>query len=52
MRCRKCGREAVINMRQHKLALCEACFPAWVQDQVAGAIRRHRMFGPQDRVLV
>lgn len=52
MRCRKCGREAVIHMRQHKLALCEVCFPTWVQEQVAETIRRYRMFGLQDRILV
>ena len=52
MRCRKCGREAVLNMRQHKLALCEACFPLWVQEQVARTIHRHRMFEPEHRILV
>ncbi|MGQ9568845.1 MAG: ATP-binding protein [Anaerolineae bacterium] len=52
MRCRKCGREAVIHMRQHKLALCEVCFPTWVQERVAETIRRYRMFGLQDRILV
>jgi len=50
--CRKCGREAVINMRHHKLALCEVCFPEWVQGQVAETIRRQRMFGPDSRILV
>jgi uncharacterized protein (TIGR00269 family) len=52
MRCRKCGKKAVINMRQHKLALCQAHFLEWVPEQVERAIRRYNMFSHQDRVLV
>ncbi len=52
MKCRKCGETAVINMRQHRLALCQACFMDWVPQQVQRAIEKFHMFGPQDRVLV
>ncbi len=52
MKCRKCGRPAVFNMRQHKLALCEVHYPAWFVAQTERAIKKHRMFGPDDRVLV
>jgi uncharacterized protein (TIGR00269 family) len=52
MRCRFCKEKAVINMRQHKLALCKAHFLDWVPGQVERAIKRYRMFTRQDRVLV
>jgi len=52
MKCRKCGRPAVFNMRQHKLALCEVHYPEWFVAQTQRAIKRYHMFGPDDRVLV
>jgi uncharacterized protein (TIGR00269 family) len=52
MKCRKCGKPAVINMRQHRLALCQECFLEWVPEQVQRAIERFGMFAPDDRVLV
>ena len=52
MKCRKCHAPAVINMRQHKLALCETCFPEWVEERVQRTIKRYEMFGPTDRILV
>ena len=52
MKCRKCGRKAVINMRHHKLALCQEHYLEWFTGQVDRAIRRYKMFGKKDRVLV
>jgi len=52
MRCRKCGATAVINMRQHKLALCEEHFLEWIPQQTQRAIQKYRMFGPKDKILV
>ncbi len=52
MRCRKCGQTAVINMRQHKLALCDVHFIEWMHVQTQRFIRKYHMFGPDDRVLV
>jgi len=51
-KCRKCSQPAVINMRQHKLALCKDHFPAWIQEQTERFIKKYRMFGHEDRVLV
>lgn len=51
MKCRKCGREAVINMRQHKLALCDAHFLEWVPEQTQRFIEKYDMFTPQARIL-
>jgi uncharacterized protein (TIGR00269 family) len=52
MRCAKCGEKAVINMRQHKLALCQIHFLDWVPEQVERAIKRYHMFKPADRLLI
>lgn len=52
MRCRLCDQKAVINMRQHKLALCKVHFLDWVPEQVERAIHRYHMFSRQDRLLV
>jgi uncharacterized protein (TIGR00269 family) len=52
MRCRKCGEKAVINMRQHKLALCSPHFLEWVPVQVEHAIKHYHMFTRRDHLLV
>jgi uncharacterized protein (TIGR00269 family) len=52
MKCRKCTRPAVFNMRQHKLALCEIHYPEWFVAQTERAIDRYHMFSPDERVLV
>ncbi|HLF25871.1 MAG TPA: TIGR00269 family protein [Anaerolineae bacterium] len=52
MHCRKCGGLAVINMRQHKLALCEPHFIEWVRATTQRFIEKYRMFEPGEKVLV
>ncbi len=53
MKCKGCGSaSAVISMRQHRLALCAECFPAWLRQYTQRTIERYEMFGPGDRVLV
>lgn len=52
MRCRKCSQKAVINMRQHKLALCQTHFLEWVPEQVQRFIEKYKMFRREERVLV
>jgi uncharacterized protein (TIGR00269 family) len=39
-------------MQQHKLALCEEHFLEWIPEQTERAIKKYRMFGPEDRILV
>lgn len=52
MKCRKCGARAVLNMRQHRLALCRQHFLEWIPEQTQRFIERYRMFTPQERILV
>ena len=52
MKCSKCGAVAVINMRHHRLALCEDCYLEWVPQRVQHTIQRFGMFQGNERVLV
>lgn len=52
MKCRACGAKAAVNMRQHKLALCKPHFLDWIPEQTARFIKKYRMFGPEEKILV
>jgi len=52
VKCKKCGAPAVINMRQHRLALCGEHFMEWVPEQTQRAIEHYHMFTPEEKVLV
>ncbi len=52
MRCRKCDQTAVINMRQHKLALCGEHYIEWFTAQTERTIEKYGMFSKTDHVLV
>lgn len=52
MKCRKCAEKAVINMRQHKLALCKTHFLDWIPSQTQRFIDKYRMFTQGSRILV
>ncbi len=52
MKCHMCGGTAVINMRQHRLSLCAEHYLEWFLKQTQRAIEKHKMFGPDDKVLV
>jgi tRNA-5-methyluridine54 2-sulfurtransferase len=52
MKCKTCGEKAVVNMRQHKLALCKEHYLEWIPEQTARFIKKYWMFGPDEKVLV
>lgn len=52
MKCRKCGTKAVINMRQHKLALCQQHFLEWIPEQAQRFIEKYKMFKRDEHILV
>lgn len=52
MKCRKCNHNAVINMRQHKLALCKEHFLEWIVGQTERFINKYKMFSPDDKLVV
>ena len=52
MHCRKCSQPAVINMRQHKLSLCNDHYGEWFVAQTSRTIEKYKMFSEEDHVLV
>jgi uncharacterized protein (TIGR00269 family) len=52
MKCRICGQKAVVNMRQHKLALCKDHYLEWIPEQTERFIEKYKMFMREEKVLV
>ncbi len=52
MKCRACGQKAVVNMRQHKLALCKEHFLEWVPEQTERFIEKYKMFTRSEKILI
>jgi tRNA-5-methyluridine54 2-sulfurtransferase len=52
MKCRKCGGQASLELRRHNAAFCADDFVEFFRNQVREAIRKYRMFGRDERVLV
>jgi len=52
MKCKKCGETAALNMRQHKLALCQEHFLEWLPEQTQRFIEKYKMFTREDKILV
>ncbi len=53
MRCRRrCGRQAAIHMRQHRLALCPEHYLQWFSDQTERMIKKYYMLSQQERILL
>ena len=52
MKCRKCGGRAALELRRHNTAFCAPDFFTFFRKQVREAIRQHRMFTPDEIVLV
>lgn len=52
MKCTRCRQLATIELRRHNAAFCVADFLDFFRNQVREAIRRHRMFTRDERILV
>jgi len=52
MKCRTCGQKAVVNMRQHKLALCKEHYLEWIPDKTERFVEKYKMFTRAEKVLV
>ena len=52
MKCRKCGDSAALELRRHNAAFCSPHFIEFFRKQVAEAVHRHRMFTPEETILV
>lgn len=52
MRCRKCGKKAVINLHEHRMALCQEDFLEWLPQYVEKTIHKFSLINKNDKVLV
>ena len=52
MKCRVCRGPAVIDIRRHNAAFCDAHFVTHCEEQVRRALHDHAMIAPGERVLV
>jgi len=52
LKCRICGSKAEVHLRSHNIALCREDFVKFFERRLLRTVRRFRMFGHQDRVLV
>lgn len=52
MKCKICGRKAVVKLRSYNLSLCEEHYVEFVKRRVEKAIKKFKMFKKDDRVLV
>ncbi len=52
MRCKKCSQKASLEIRRHRAAFCREHLLEHLQNQVARAIKKFRMFSLEERLLV
>jgi len=52
VKCRKCGGTAALELRRHNAAFCSPHFIEFFRKQVTEAIHRHRMFAPDETIMV
>jgi tRNA-5-methyluridine54 2-sulfurtransferase len=52
MKCKLCASKASLIMPQHHLALCAQHYLEWVPAQTERFIKKYRMFGHDERILV
>lgn len=52
MKCRLCDGTAVAEVRQHRMALCDRCYPDWFAEYTDRTIRKFRMCSTDERILV
>jgi uncharacterized protein (TIGR00269 family) len=52
MKCRRCKKPAVIELRRHNAGFCADCFLHHCREQARRAVEQYAMIGDGDRVLV
>ncbi|WP_027369116.1 ATP-binding protein [Desulfocurvibacter africanus] len=52
MKCRRCRQEAEVALPSHTTGFCRECYFLYFRRQIERAIKKHGMFGPQDKILV
>lgn len=51
MKCKKCGKKAIANLKTYGIALCENCYPDFYINLVRRSIKRFKILKPDENVL-
>jgi len=51
-KCRWCTKNAIIYMKEHRLALCEDCYPKWFLRMLERTIEKWKMLKKDEKILV
>lgn len=51
MKCRKCGKKAIVSLKTYKISLCETCFPPFFERLVERDVKKYRIIRENERVL-
>ncbi|MCS7119522.1 MAG: ATP-binding protein [Archaeoglobaceae archaeon] len=52
MKCRKCGKKALVNLKAYRISLCGDCFLEFYRRIVERSIKKYRIFKNDDKILV
>lgn len=52
MRCKRCGKRAVAELPQHRMAMCKPCYLEWFPAYTAKTIKKFDMLAADERVLL
>ncbi|MEG9194938.1 MAG: ATP-binding protein [Candidatus Methanoglobus sp.] len=52
MRCRKCGKKAVVSLRAYRISLCGDCYVDFYRRLVERSIKKYRILGKDERILL
>ena len=52
MKCKKCGKKAVANLKQYRIALCNECYPKFYESLVKRSIKKYGILRKNERILV
>ncbi len=51
IRCKKCGKKAVVRLRDYRISLCENCYVSFYEQLVERSIRKFNVIRNGDRIL-
>ncbi|HIP25363.1 MAG TPA: adenine nucleotide alpha hydrolase family protein [Archaeoglobus profundus] len=51
MKCKRCGRKAIANLRQYRIALCERCYPNFYLELVKRSIKKYKIIKKNEKIL-
>ncbi len=50
-KCKKCGKRAVVSLKNYKISLCQDCFPPFFERLIERDVKKYRVIRENERVL-